>query len=347
MLRNNVSEERNNRIQGLIIGGALGDCLGSPYELSLKEDEYSDVIKYTCKIRIPYQGIKKTAIGQFTDDTEMTLILARHIGKNKTYKKEEIILKYLEWANSRTPMLGKNTKALLKGIKTIKGYEKRYDKKFEDEDIDEWSQSNGSLMRCSVLSVLSDLKYAKKDCKITNPHPINIEANIIQVYACQLALEGCDKNKILFEIEKKAESNEMKKLFYDLNKDKDWKLSNQQKGDRFIGKGYVLNSLYASLLTFKRFAPDKVNDESSDVFPKAMRFIIDEHPNSDTDTNAAIGGSLLGCYLGYNILEKDKITSNNIKIIKKCDTDAGDIPRNPKYTLHDFDKLTKKLSAIN
>lgn len=206
-------------------------------------------------------------------------------------------------------------------------------------------------MRCSILSLLGDLKYAKKDCKITNPHPINIEANIIQVYACQLVLEGCNKDKILSEIEKKAESKEVNKLFSDLNKDKDWKLSNHKEGDRFIGKGYVLNGLYASLLTFKRFAPDKITDGeenfSSDAFRRAMRFIIEDHPNSDTDTNAAIAGSLLGCYLGYNILEKDKITSDNIKIVKNCDTKKGDIPRDVKYTLHDFDKLTKKLSEIN
>ena len=134
-----------DKIKGILLGVALGDALGAPHEFHYQKNEYTGELIYEVKLFNRFHGESIFPIGSVTDDTQMTLTLANQIIKDKGYNRDNIILAYEKWA-ATGKMMGKNTRALFKGVKTVKGYQNRYDKIFS-APITEWTQSNGSLNR--------------------------------------------------------------------------------------------------------------------------------------------------------------------------------------------------------
>ena len=113
-----------DRIKGMFYGLALGDALGAPFEFGGKNrlKNYTGLLD-TPVIRFTrFQGKKTAEIGQITDDTEMTLSLANSLVRNKCYHRDDVIVSYMNWANSNCPYMGTNTRELFKGVKTINGY---------------------------------------------------------------------------------------------------------------------------------------------------------------------------------------------------------------------------------
>ena len=55
---------------------------------------------------------------------------------------------------------------------------------------------------------------------------------------------------------------------------------------------------------------------------------------SDTDTNAAIAGALLGAYYGYSNMLNDPINQENIDVLLSCNPNEADIKRPVRYVLN-------------
>ena len=168
------SDDLFNRLKGMILGGALGDALGAPHEFRYQKKDYTGKMEKTLILQSRWQGKRTGVIGQITDDTEMTLCLWRSIFVNNDYDRRQALMNYLEWANSKTWAMGRNTRALLLGVKTEKGYNGRVAK----QDKNDISQSNGCLMRCSPLAILGvtgkDWRTAvDQDCNLTNPTAVS------------------------------------------------------------------------------------------------------------------------------------------------------------------------------
>ena len=79
------------------------------------------------------------------------------------YDKKNACIEYMRMCNGyilktdkkekHSTFLGKNTKALFYGVRTLGGYKKRYDKRFKTEDDKMKIQANGCLMRCYPLAI--------------------------------------------------------------------------------------------------------------------------------------------------------------------------------------------------
>jgi ADP-ribosyl-[dinitrogen reductase] hydrolase len=325
LLENN--NQMLNRIKGMVIGGAVGDSLGSRYEFRYQINQcYNGLIDTNTTILRRFQGALLLELGQVTDDTEMALTLGRCMIKEGGYYKDRVIIQYLEWANSGMSMMGRNTRALLKGVTTLAGYHGRHKKTFQGTQ-DGWTQSNGSLMRCYPLALLSDQTKWTEDCQITNPHQNNIDAQSIYLYVLHWTLKGYSKEQLATAI-----------LEYTREPVRSTILSAYNKVPQNLAqnKGWVLNALYAALYCFFHF----------DSFQEAMQWIIDENRGSDTDTNAAIAGSLLGARLGFDALQQETNTAKNISVVLAYTGKQGDLPRPPKYTLFDFESYCQALSEI-
>ena len=264
--------------------------------------------------------------------TEMTITLARSLIKNKgIYNRSDIILSYLEWANSGTKCLGKNTRTLLKGVKTINGYANRYNKEYDNNVAS--NMSNGALMRCSPLACLKDFIIpTKEDCKITNPHLVCIDSELLQVNMLHMAIRGKTREEILEMINKNYNSYtpEVKMVLDHIKENKFFTSLNDGKK-----KGWCLNGLYCSLYCLLNF----------NSFQDGIDWVI-RQPNSDTDTNGAIAGALLGALIGYTNLTREERTGKNITILLNADTTKGDMPRQDVYTLKDIDYLVDGLYNI-
>lgn len=316
-----------DRIKGMFAGVFIGDALGAPHEFKGNaKTPYTGKLEHAAFLNTQFQGRKELAIGQVTDDSEMTLALLRTILRDRDYVKNNVIQAYLEWANSGGWMIGINTKALFRGVRTIKGYEARIAKVLAVPE-DQRSQSNGALMRCSPLALIWDNQCVLDDVAITNPSMVVMDAVLVHVTALRFALQGIAGPEIFENVSKIAQTAEVQAVIAQVR--------NREVRNIVQNKGWCLHAVYCMLMVITSFTS----------YSEAMRWVITSQPGSDTDTNACIAGAVLGAILGYEALELEPDTRANLEIVIACDTAAGPTPRPEIYSPHDFHALCE--SAYN
>jgi ADP-ribosylglycohydrolase len=312
----------------MFMGVFLGDALGAPHKFRCNaKTPYTGVLEHKPFMTTQFQGRKELEIGQVTDDSEMTLALLRTLIQDKGYNKDNIIKSYLRWGNSGGWMMGKNTRALLKGVTTIKGYRGRISRVLE-LPMSERSQSNGCLMRCSPLSLLWDNIYVVDDVNITNPHPICVDCVLVYVSALRLALQGVNGPDIFLRVKEIAQTDEVRAVMN--------QVENREHRNIVENKGWCLHGLWGAMMTITNFTN----------YSEAMHWIITSQPGSDTDTNACIAGALLGAYMGLENMQKEPVTSKNIEIVINSPTDTGSTPRPIEYSPRDFYNLTEAAHTL-
>ena len=319
--------KRSDRIKGMFAGAFLGDALGAPHEFKCNSKIiYTGKLEFEPFLNTRYQGTKRLAVGQVTDDSEMTLTLLRYLVANGKYNKTDVTMSYMTWANSPNLwMLGRNTRSLFKGIKTYKGYTNRMNKQITSGTC-ETNQSNGAMMRCSPLALLDDTEAIKQDCYITNFNQVTNTTNQIYIIALKLALQGHEAKFILsyiYDLIDNYMNPEVKQVIY--------QVSNQIDRDVKVNKGWCLHALWITLTAIDKF----------DNYTDAMHWIIHDK-RGDTDTNACIAGALFGAIYGYNKLYSEQ--KENIDIMLNCDTSLYTF-RPKEYTLYDFHDLMLKVDA--
>lgn len=304
-----------DKFKGIIIGLALGDALGAPHEFKSPTP-----LKYTGKLEhiiSRYNRFTKETttfpIGIVTDDTEMTMVLLRSIVAHKTYSSTDVILKYEQWAKG-AKMMGKNTRALFKGVTTVKGYQNRYNKIF-GTPMTEWTQSNGSLMRCSPFVLFSEYDNLIIDTKLSNPHPINIECGMLYIYLMRY-LTFYDNPPEIDSLFNYAQEPQIMQVLSDV----------KNKVVRDISlksvKGWVITAFYCALWSIYHIS----------TATEAYKYFIDQL--GDTDTNAAILGALYGSKYGFNGLYLEQ--KDNIDLLFKVNSGV----------LGDLDTIISELNII-
>ena len=312
------------RIVGMFLGHFLGDALGAPHEFACNRNvKYTGKLEHQPFMNTAYQGQKRLAVGQVTDDTEMTLALLRCLIKEGGYTTGKVIEAYSEWANSGGWMMGKNTRKLFKGV-GIRGYHSRYAKMLATGAI---SQSNGSLMRACPLALLKDNLPALEDARLTNPSQINLDANLVYIHVLRQLLWGISLDIVIASVDAAIQTNEVKEV---------WKQA-QARTPRDLGenKGWVLHALYCAFVALCHY----------ESYTELLAWVIPQ-VGSDSDTNAAIAGAIMGAKLGSNQLVKEQ--ANNISVLLGVNVNEGPTPRQAKYTLTDFNELmqaTLKLAS--
>src|SRR6185437_2250961 len=147
-------------------------------------------------------------------------------------------------------------------------------------------QSNGSLMRAAPLALINK-KYSKIDCDLTNPNKINREINLIHVCCLKLLLKGKkrkDVKRFLLKYRQNiCQSKTVKKILKQILKgipkdnprysDPSALVNKIGRKLNEKGKGWVLTSFYLAYSAFLHYKK----------FTKALKWIIDKNPKSDTD----------------------------------------------------------------
>ena len=304
MSTDKIMEE--DKAHGMLIGVAYGDALGAPCEFNGKGPYVPDRINddWYFEKRNQYNFMVKHQPGQVTDDTEMTIALIRALKCG--YSKSTAIQEYHRFVNSATYSLGTNTKSLFHGYKSVKLFEKKYLKRFSTSSSIINSQSNGHLMRLSPIALLENSEtrnlVAELDCRITNPSPLSIRISLLYVNLLNKCLKENDVaicKSIVLSLCTSEVKNDIAHCFRDAMKsvfDRD--LQNQ--------RGWNVHSLSVSLWV-------ALNNVS---FHEGIKEIIKR--GGDTDTNAAIGGALLGAIFGKSkMMESDIVAWNTDYIFKK------------------------------
>ena len=129
-----------DRIRGALIAVAVADALGVPHEFwNMRSNVYTGLLYIPPTFRFKRGPTRTNVVGQYSDDTEMTLANMRSVVKEGTYDREEAIKEYMRWTKVERAM-GRNTRSLLKGITVygprsnpIKTYTKRWNKTFSGD----------------------------------------------------------------------------------------------------------------------------------------------------------------------------------------------------------------------
>lgn len=281
-------DQFRNKIYGSFFGLSLGDSLAAPYEFYVPTSFWNGKI-------IPNFKNKHGTIshGTITDDTEMTICLLRSLVKNNgIYNVKDVTEFYIKWARSSSK-IGKNTKYLLK-VKDYDEYILKSNTLFNNNNNnnpENISKSNGSLMRCLPL-FLSKEEDIIKDCSITNPNPINIEAEIIYLSLlriCFMNPQNIGKQEVYNYLYHYQYKNEEVKnyIIYAVNK---------VNIDMVTNKGYVLIALYSAIYCLLHF----------NSYIEGIDWLIKGRDGTDTDTNCCIAGSLMGIFYGYDNLNQQE-----------------------------------------
>ena len=106
-------ETLRDRYRGCMLGLAVGDALGAPLEF-LERDEIAE--RYGTVREMIGGGWLQTEPGEWTDDTQMALAIARSVVRSGAVEPADIATLFVEWFNSHPKDVGNTTTRALQHL---------------------------------------------------------------------------------------------------------------------------------------------------------------------------------------------------------------------------------------
>ena len=229
--------------------------------------------------------------GDWTDDTDQMLCIAKAIIKDKNINPLSAAKEFYAWLNDRPMGIGRNTLKVL----TFPGYVDNPEmaaKSIWDES-GQSSAANGALMRTSILGLFSSNieQNTENICRLTHYDPRCVGSCVI----VSLLINRLVKNSTMTEDEiiNLADKYDPRIKEYVLlahNKD-----ISSLKLDEKNAIGYTLKALAAGLWAYF----------NATSFEDGLLQVINE--GGDADTNGAIAGSILGARFGCSGIPNELI----------------------------------------
>ncbi|MFX1238523.1 MAG: ADP-ribosylglycohydrolase family protein [Promethearchaeota archaeon] len=151
-----------DKFKGTLIGVAIGDTLGYPFEGQLRSEIYSYFDNFENFI-----GKNKSKFSTFSDDTQLTLHVARALIRGNGFNTNNFINEFVLWLDD--PPIGPGYGCLSSAKKLKYGV--------SWEEAASKSGGNGATMRISPIGLFycRDIKglirAAQDSCSITHSHP--------------------------------------------------------------------------------------------------------------------------------------------------------------------------------
>jgi ADP-ribosyl-[dinitrogen reductase] hydrolase len=258
------ADELLNRCKAVLLGVAVGDALGAPVEFMTPGEIAA---KYGSLDEMVGGGWLRLKPGQVTDDTEMTLCLARGIVNSGYWDLRAIAGEFAGWLKSRPIDVGDTCR---RGIRNfmLKGE--------LETPSNQWDAGNGALMRVTPVALYTfgsdELleKYSREQGHLTHNHPLSDAACITYGRMAQMALQGAEKSRLRREAERLVA--EYPTFRYD-----------PYPG---LATGYVVDTIQTVFHHFFR----------SRSFEECVVTTVNQ--GGDADTTGAIAGGLAGAYYG-------------------------------------------------
>ena len=259
-----------SRAQGCLLGQFAGDSLGGLVEFQRPESirqRYPDGVT-----ELANGGTWNNLAGQLTDDSEMALMLAHSLVKNRTHLPTAVFEAYVSWRDSRPFDMGTATRAALSGRP------------------DPNTQANGALMRISPLGIFGAqypaetvAQWADADASLTHPNAVPRAASVLFAMAIAHVIRtGCTAQELYDQIVRWAHELKVPETLLTVIS----AAATQRPTTYTHQQGWVLIALQNALWQL-------VN---ADSFRNGVQDTVMQ--GGDTDTNAAICGALLGAVYG-------------------------------------------------
>ena len=176
-----MKDRVKDKIAGCLYGQAVGDALGLGTEFMSKTEvkrNYPDRLSKYSQIIQDYHR-KRWNKGDWTDDTDMMLCIAKAIIKDRCINLETVAHNFKQWFKNRPMGIGRHTYNVL----ILSDYELNPVKAAEIiwNLSNRNSASNGGIMRTSVVGLWDEdvAQNAEKICKLTHADPRCIGSCVI------------------------------------------------------------------------------------------------------------------------------------------------------------------------
>ncbi len=261
-------EEITSRAKAAFLGLALGDALGATTEFMTPAEIKARYKVHRKIIGGGWLGLKP---GQVTDDTEMSLALARAIIQKDGWSLLQIAENFLTWMRNKPIDIGSTVR---KGIRFY------MNNGTLEVPLNDWDAGNGAVMRMAPVALfcLGDQaaleRCAVQQARLTNNHPLSDAACITVGKMVQAAILGADRFA-LHELTREL-TGEFPNFRF-----------NHYKG---LASGYVVDTLQ-TVFHYLFSTAD---------FRECLTAVVNQ--GGDADTTGAIAGMIAGAFYGLDEL---------------------------------------------
>jgi len=255
----------NKKLSDAILGLAIGDALGVPYEFYMRG-------AFKCWDMVGF-GTHHQQLGTWSDDTSMTIATAKSIkGHNGTIDVDDMRQNFMEWFTEGKFTPGGRVFDI--GCTTMNALASG------EPGVDVRDNGNGSLMRILPLAFTdcSDDEIRAVSA-ITHGHFFSTEACVIYVHIARKLLEGEDIDAIIPTLVYEYPFNRLSMI-------------NTLSEDVISSSGYVVSTLEAALWAIVH------RDKDERSFKQTVLDAV--NLGYDTDTVAAVTGGLAGIIYGLD-----------------------------------------------
>ncbi|MFX0024079.1 MAG: ADP-ribosylglycohydrolase family protein [Candidatus Hermodarchaeota archaeon] len=307
-----------DKFQGCLLGVAIGDTLGHPFEGKLRTKIYSYFDNFESFLQK-----NKDIFRTYTDDTQLTLHLADAIIKGNGFKLDYIIREFINWLDD--PPIGPGY-GCISSIRKL-----RYGVPWEQAASN--SGGNGTTMRIAPIGLFYSIDpkglktTAIKSSIITHSHPAASAGAVVIASAIAYLIDKNPETGFsvdeFFNVLTSSISNsqdeiwkEFVEILLKLKSNLDMPIDSglikfSQVGvkspyfiEEYLGQAFVhpytISTVICSIFIFLK----KLSSFKECIFELATA-------GGDSDTVGAIGGSMAGAYFGMQ-----KIPVDLIKLVK-------------------------------
>ena len=275
-----------DKLQGMLIGLAIGDALGMPVEFKTS-GRFEKVTGYQSG------GPFNLSAGYWTDDTSMALCLADSILEKGGYDSFDVMEKYTAWiSKGYRSSTGKFFDVGNQISKAISKYSQNPIVPMNEEYVE--AAGNGCVMRLAPVVIASIAsgkniytteRYSMVSARET--HMSHVAEQVTGLFGAILyiaATQSDAKDKILNLINQLMDKNEWIKS---------WQNLTEKTIENIKPTGYVVDTVEAALWAFL------ITESFKDGLLKAVNL------GGDADTIGAVYGQLAGAYYGLDGIPKE------------------------------------------
>jgi ADP-ribosylglycohydrolase len=278
------------RARGCLLGQVAGDSLGGLVEFRDAEDIRA---QYPGGVReLADGGSWNTIVGQPTDDSELALMLARSLVERGAFDDDAVARAYGHWCASGPFDCGGTIARAASVASRAAANPAATARKFANTE----SQANGALMRLSPLGVFGHAlrpeqvaELARRDASLTHPHAVCQDASAVFAVTIARAISRGGTAAELYDFAVAWAS--AAGLHVDVRGDLA-AAAEEPPADFSRNMGWVRIALHHSFFQLRH-----AESVEAGVVDTVMR-------GGDTDTNAAIAGTLLGAVYGESAIPR-------------------------------------------
>ena len=306
-------------IKGSFWGAAVGDALGGGLE-NMSSEEIST--RYGTVTDMLGGGWLNLQPGEYTDDTQMIIMVAEGIMANPTYPIEEIGRRFLAWYYSDPRDIGTTTARSFENYLHCGSWKEA--SVITAKSLNKLD-SNGALMRTLPVTFAywnnhRDMAYWSVDIASMTHHSQESAACCI-FYNHLVGMAACMKGNKRELFTKSLQFTDEQCARLDINPASFfWYVVKavQSGAVNIIPKGKALDTLGATLQCFLH----------TETFEEALVRVV--NLGGDTDTAGNIMGGLAGAYYGYEVIPEHwlKTLRGKDKIVKVTDAFIEKFSRN-------------------